>query len=108
MATRKLHPADVWTRERIGRAISYTAVFVRSPLDGGSIIRRAHSLAQAFAIADALTRRARPLGPPRLRLEAADGPPLSGGQRPHRPRARRATSPSLPLPGHARKVSFGF
>jgi hypothetical protein len=55
MATRKLHPADVWTRERIARAVSYTAVFVRSPLNGGNVVRRAHSLAQAFAIADALT-----------------------------------------------------
>jgi hypothetical protein len=55
MATRKLHPADVWTRERIARAVSYTAVFVRSPLNGGNVIRRAHSLAQAFAFADALT-----------------------------------------------------
>ena len=54
MATRKLHPADVWTRERIARAVAYTAVFVRSPLNGGNVIRRAHSLAQAFAIADAL------------------------------------------------------
>jgi hypothetical protein len=54
MATRKLHPADVWTRERIARAVRYTAVFVRSPLDGGNVIRRARSLAQAF-IADALT-----------------------------------------------------
>jgi hypothetical protein len=55
MATRKLHPADVWTRERIARAVRYTAVFVRSPLDGGNVIRRAHSLALAFALADALT-----------------------------------------------------
>jgi hypothetical protein len=54
-APKKLHPADVWTRERIARAVSYTAVFVRSPLNGGNVIRRAHSLAQAFAIADALT-----------------------------------------------------
>ena len=54
MATKKLHPADVWTRERIARAVSYTAVFVRSPLNGGNIVRRAHSLAQAFAIADEL------------------------------------------------------
>ena len=54
MATKTLHPADVWTRERIARAVSYTAVFVRSPLNGGNIVRRAHSLAQAFAIADEL------------------------------------------------------
>ena len=54
MATKKLHPADVWTRERIARAVSYTAVFVRSPLNGGNIVRRAHSLAQAFALADEL------------------------------------------------------
>jgi hypothetical protein len=55
MATRKLHPADVWTRERIARAVAYTAVFVRSPLNGGNVIRRAHSLGQAFSLADALT-----------------------------------------------------
>jgi hypothetical protein len=55
MATRKLHPADVWTRERIARAVSFTAVFVRSPLNGGNVIRRALTLAQAFSLADALT-----------------------------------------------------
>jgi hypothetical protein len=55
MATKKLHPADVWTRERIARAVSYTAVFVRSPLNGGNVIRPALTLAQAFAIADELT-----------------------------------------------------
>ena len=54
MATRKLHPADVWTRERIARAVRYTAVFVRSPLNGGNIIRRALTLAQAFSLADEL------------------------------------------------------
>jgi hypothetical protein len=55
MATRKLHPADVWTRDRIARTVSFTAVFVRSPLNGGNIVRRAD-------------RRARPLGSPGLRL----------------------------------------
>ena len=46
---KKLHPADAWTRERVARAISYTVVFVRSPLDGGNIARPALTLAQAFA-----------------------------------------------------------
>jgi hypothetical protein len=55
MATKKLHPADVWTRERIARATRFTAVFIRSPLNGGNVIRPALTLAQAFAIADALT-----------------------------------------------------
>ena len=62
MATKRLHPADVWTRERIARAVSYTAVFVRSPLNGGNIVRRAHSLAQAFAIADELNAAHRRFG----------------------------------------------
>jgi hypothetical protein len=55
MATRKLHPADVWTRERIARAVRFTAVFIRSPKDGGNVIHHAETLAEAFAIADALT-----------------------------------------------------
>lgn len=54
MATKRLHPADVWTRARIARAVSFTAVFVRSPLNGGNIVRPALTLAQAFAIADEL------------------------------------------------------
>ena len=54
MATKRLHPADVWTRACIARAVAYTAVFVRSPLNGGNIVRPALTLAQAFAIADEL------------------------------------------------------
>jgi len=57
MATRKLHPADVWTRERIARATAFTAVFVRSPLNGGNVIEHAATLAEAFALADALNAR---------------------------------------------------
>ena len=57
MATRKLHPADVWTRERIARAVAYTAVFVRSPLNGGNIVCPALTLAEAFTLADALNAR---------------------------------------------------
>jgi hypothetical protein len=52
MATRKLHPADVWTRERIARAVRFTAVFIRSPKDGGNVIHHAETLAEAFAIDD--------------------------------------------------------
>jgi len=57
MASKPLHPADVWTRQRIARAVSFTAVFVRSPLNGGNIVRRAHTLARAFSLADALTAK---------------------------------------------------
>jgi hypothetical protein len=38
----------------IARAVSFTAVFIRSPKDGGNVIVQAATLAQAFTAADAL------------------------------------------------------
>jgi hypothetical protein len=40
--------------QRIARAVSFTAVFIRSPKDGGNVIVQAATLAQAFTAADAL------------------------------------------------------
>jgi uncharacterized protein (DUF2147 family) len=53
-APKKLHPADVWTRANIARATRFTAVFTRSPKDGGNVIVQAVTLAAAFTAADAL------------------------------------------------------
>jgi hypothetical protein len=55
MATKKLHPADVWSRACIARAVRFTAVFIRSSKDGGNVIVQAATMAEAFTAADALT-----------------------------------------------------